>query len=108
MNKVILTGRFVADPEMSYFPDGDAITKFRFAVNSGYGEYERADFFNVEITGKKAENVNQYLSKGSKALVEGRMVCDQVEDKYYWKVKAFNVEFLDSKKEEKEQEELAF
>ena len=99
MNKIILTGHLGTDPEMSYFPDGTAVTKFRLAVNSGWGDHERTDWFKVEIIGKKAESVNTYKKKGDQVLVEGRMICDVVDDKYYWKVKATDVEFIGKKQD---------
>ena len=61
---------------MRYMPDGTAVTSFSIAVNDGWGDNRRTLWFRVSIWGKRAETANQYLSKGSKVLVEGRMQGD--------------------------------
>lgn len=74
--KIIIAGNLGRDPEMRYMPDGTAVTSFSIAVNDGWGENKRTLWFRVSIWGKRAETANQYLSKGSKVLVEGRMQGD--------------------------------
>lgn len=81
VNKVILVGRLVADPELSYSGRGVAYTKFTLAVNTGYGEYERVDFIDVVTFGSAAENHAQYLEKGRLVYVEGSIKIDSYEDK---------------------------
>jgi len=78
---VILVGNLGRDPEMRYTPSGQPVTNFPVAVNDNYvnnnGEkIERTIWFRVSTWGKNAENCNQYLKKGRKVLVEGRMVVD--------------------------------
>lgn len=78
---VILVGNLGRDPEMRYTPSGQPVTNFSVAVNDNYvnnnGErIERTIWFRVSTWGKNAENCNQYLKKGRKVLVEGRMVVD--------------------------------
>ncbi len=78
---VIVAGNLGRDPEMRYTPSGQAVTNFSVAVNDDYtnnnGErVKRTIWFRVSAWGKQAENCNQYLHKGSKVLVEGRMVVD--------------------------------
>ena len=81
VNKVILVGRLVADPVLSYSGRGVAYTKFTLAVNTGYGEYERVDFIDVVAFGSAAENHAQYLEKGRLVYVEGSIKIDSYEDK---------------------------
>ena len=78
VNKVILVGNLGADPETRYMPSGDAITTIRLATSERYkdksGEQqERTEWHRVVFFGKLAEIVGQYLKKGSKVYVEGRL-----------------------------------
>lgn len=78
---IILVGNLGRDPEMRYTPSGQAVTNFSVAVNDNYtsssGErVERTIWVRVSTWGKQAENCNQYLKKGRKVLVEGRLVTD--------------------------------
>ncbi len=78
MNKIILIGRLGRDPEMSYTPNGLAVTKFSVAVSryskSPSGErQEDTDWYNVTAFRQLAETCNTYLKKGSKVYVEGRI-----------------------------------
>lgn len=78
---IILAGNLGRDPEMRYTPSGQAVTNFSVAVNDNYtnsqGErVERTIWFRISTWGKQAETCNQYLKKGRKVLVEGRLVAD--------------------------------
>lgn len=78
---VILVGNLGRDPEMRYTPEGQAVTNFSVAVNDNYttkagGKVERTMWVRVSTWGKLAENCNQYLKKGKKVLVEGRLIYD--------------------------------
>ncbi len=78
---IILVGNLGRDPEMRYTPSGQAVTNFSVAVNDGYtnsqGEkVDRTIWVRVTTWGKQAETCNQYLKKGRKVLVEGRLVPD--------------------------------
>lgn len=78
---IILAGNLGADPSMRYTPNGQAVTNFSVAVNDNYtnnnGEkVERTIWVRVSAWGKQAEACNQYLKKGSKVLVEGRLSAD--------------------------------
>ena len=85
-NKVILVGNLTRDPELRYTPKGTAIAKVGLAVNRVWtneaGEKkEEVTFVDVDVFGRTAENVAQYLRKGSPLLVEGRLRLDQWDDK---------------------------
>ena len=85
-NKVILMGNLTRDPELRYTPKGTAVTKIGLAVNRVWktetGETkEEVTFVDIDIFGRTAENVSQYMRKGSPLLVEGRLRLDTWDDK---------------------------
>jgi len=106
LNKVILIGRLVKDPELRYTPNGKAVVGFTLAVDRPFktnGEKE-ADFINCVQWGKGAENTAQYTVKGSLVAVEGRIQVrsyetDNGKKKYVTEVVADNVRFLSKKKD---------
>ena len=104
MNKVILIGRLTRDPEIRYTQTGKAVCDFSLAVDrpftSNSGERE-ADFINIVVWNKPAENVAKYLAKGRQCAVEGRLQIRSYEGndgvrKYRTEVIANSVEFLGS------------
>ena len=85
-NKVILVGNLTRDPELRYTPKGTAIAKIGLAVNRVWtneaGEKkEEVTFVDVDIFGRTAENVGQYMRKVRPILIEGRLRLDQWDDK---------------------------
>ena len=85
-NKVLLMGNLTRDPEVRYTPKGTAIATLGLAVNRRWttetGEQkEEVTFVDVEVWGRQAETVGQYLSKGKPIFVEGRLRLDSWEDK---------------------------
>ena len=85
-NKVILMGNLTRDPELRYTPKGTAIAKVGLAVNRVWtneaGEKkEDVTFVDVDVFGRTAENVGQYMRKGRPILIEGRLKLDQWDDK---------------------------
>lgn len=78
LNKVFLIGNLTRDPELKNLPSGTAVVSFGMATNRVWkdkqGEkQEEAQFHNIVVFGRQAEIVNQYLTKGSLALIEGRI-----------------------------------
>ncbi len=77
INKVILIGRFVRDPELRHTPNGTAVTDFTMAVNRTYtisGEKkEEVSFIKCTAWSKAAEVIVQYCKKGQRIGVEGRL-----------------------------------
>ena len=78
LNKIMLIGNVGSDPEMRYTPNGKAVTSFRMATNFRYsgpdGERrEETEWFRVSVWGRQAESCNQFLSKGRRVYVEGRL-----------------------------------
>jgi single-strand DNA-binding protein len=78
---VIIVGNLGRDPEMRYTQSGQAVTNFPVATNRQYtnsnGELvKETTWFRISAWGKQAETCNQYLRKGSKVLVEGRLTSD--------------------------------
>lgn len=105
INRVILVGRLTKNPEYRQTPNGVSVATFTLAVNRSFtnsqGERE-ADFINVVVFRKQAENVNKYLSKGSLAGVDGRIQSRSYENKegrrvFVTEVVADSVQFIDSK-----------
>ena len=100
INQVILMGRLTRDPEMRTTSTGKTITSFSIAVDRG-GQEDAADFFDVTAWEKLGELVSQYLSKGRRCLVQGRLRQDSWDDKETGKkrtrveVVATDVTFLD-------------
>ena len=78
---IIIAGNVGRDPEMRYTPSGQAVTSFSVATNRQYtnnnGEtIKETIWFRISAWGKTGEICNQYLKKGSKVLVEGRLTAD--------------------------------
>ena len=105
INRVILVGRLTKNPEYRQTPNGVSVATFTLAVNRPFtnsqGERE-ADFINVVVFRKQAENVNKYLSKGSLAGVDGRIQSRSYENKegqrvFVTEVVADSVQFLEPK-----------
>lgn len=100
INQVILMGRLTRDPEQRTTTSGKTIASFSLAVDRG-GQDDQADFFDVTAWEKLAELVVQYLGKGRRVLVQGRLRQDSWDDKETGKkrskveVVATDVTFLD-------------
>ena len=75
--KIIIIGNLGREPEMRYTPAGEPVTAFSVATSRKYGEKDETTWFRVSVWGKQAESCNQYLHKGSKVLVEGRLRPDE-------------------------------
>ena len=105
MNKVVLIGRLTRDPELRYTGNNTPVASFTLAVDRAYssqqGERE-ADFINIVVWNKPAENVKNYLTKGSQVAIDGRIQTRSYDDqngqkRYVTEVVANNVEFVGSK-----------
>lgn len=105
INRVILVGRLTKDPEYRTTPNGIDVVNFTLAVNRNFksknGE-QQADFINVVVFRNQAQNVNNYLSKGSLAGVDGRIQSRSYENKegqrvFVTEVVADSVQFLEPK-----------
>ena len=86
LNKVMLMGNLTRDPEVRYTPKGTAVARITLAVNRNYttetGEKkEEVSFIDVDVWGRQAEVIGQYMKKGRPLLVEGRLKLDTWEDK---------------------------
>lgn len=100
INQVILMGRLTRDPEQRTTTSGKTIASFSIAVDRG-GQDDAADFFEVTAWEKLGDLVIQYLGKGRRVLVQGRLRQDSWDDKETGKkrsrveVTATDVTFLD-------------
>jgi single-strand DNA-binding protein len=121
MNSVVLIGRCSKDIELKFIPSsGIGVCKFSLAVDRGlYGEKKQeaeakglptADFLNITVFGKTAESCANYLSKGNKCAVQGRISTGSYttqtgEKRYTTEVIADKVEFLESKERQAKPQE---
>ena len=104
LNRVILIGRLTRDPELRYTPSGVAVAQFALAVDRPFTNQQgnrEADFINIVVWRKQAENCANYLRKGRLVAVEGRIQTRNYENSegrrvYVTEVVANNVRFLES------------
>ena len=114
-NRVILIGHLTRDVELKYTPNGTAIGQFGIATNRNYKDTSTGEnkqevmFIDIKVFGRSAEIANQYLHKGSKALIEGRLALEQWVSKSGQKMSkhiviAEKIQFMDSKNQNSGQE----
>lgn len=105
INRVVLVGRLTKDPEYRVTPSGVSVATFTLAVNRTFTNAQgerQADFLNCVVFRKQAENVNNYLSKGSLAGVDGRLQSRSYDNQegrkvYVTEVVCDSVQFLEPK-----------
>ena len=86
VNKVILVGNLGRDAELRYTPGGAAVSKFSLATTEVWTDksgqrQERTEWHNIDLWGKQAESLNEYLRKGKQVYIEGRLQTDEYTDK---------------------------
>jgi len=86
VNKVILVGNLGKDPEVKYTPNGVAVAKFSLATNESFkdksGQWqERTEWHNIVAWQRLAEIVGEYVKKGSKLYIEGKLRTSSWDDK---------------------------
>jgi single-strand DNA-binding protein len=106
INRVVLVGRLTRDPELRALPSGVSVCGLRIACNSRRrdpeGDFqERPNFFDVSVYGASADSVSQYMRKGSRVGVDGRLEWREWETADQQKRQAVSVvadvvQFLDS------------
>ncbi len=113
LNRVVLVGRLTKDPEFRTTQSGVEVATFTLAVNRNFksknGE-QQADFINCIVFRKQAENVNNYLSKGSLAGVDGRLQSRSYENQegrrvFVTEVVCDSVQFLEPKNNNQSQQQ---
>jgi single-strand DNA-binding protein len=105
MNRVILLGRLVKDPEVRYTNTNKVVAQFTLAVNRPFTNAEgqkEVDYINIVIWGKQAEAIGNYVSKGQRLLVEGRLQIRSYtgnDGAKHWvtEVVAYSFEFIEKK-----------
>ena len=103
MNNVILMGRLTRDPELKYSQSGKAFCKFSLAVQREFNR-EEADFINCLAFGKTAETIAEWLGKGRRIALQGRIQTGSYQNSngdtvYTTEVVADRFEFIDSQNE---------
>ncbi len=109
INKVILIGNVGADPELRYTPSGAGVTNFNIATNESWTDksgqrQENTEWHRIVVWGRLAEICNQYLRKGSKVYIEGRLQTRNWEGqdgqkRYTTEIVARDMQMLDSRDE---------
>jgi len=103
MNTISLIGRLTAEPELKYTQSGKAFTRFTLAINRPYDK-EKTDFINCQAWEKKAELIAEYVRKGNRLAINGRLQVDSVgegqERKIYYNVIVNEIEFLENNKKD--------
>ncbi|WNF37161.1 single-stranded DNA-binding protein [Bacillaceae bacterium IKA-2] len=105
LNRVVLVGRLTRDPELRYTPNGIAVASITLAVSRPFSNQQgnrETDFINIVVWRKQAENVANYLRKGSLTGVDGRLQSRSYENNegkkvFITEVVADSVQFLESK-----------
>ena len=106
LNRVQLIGRLGKDPESKFTPTGKKVAHFSLAVSqrwkTGGESKEYTEWVNIEAWSRLGEVCQEYLKKGSLVYLEGRLKTEKYEDKgetkYFTKVVALSLQFLDKKK----------
>mgnify|MGYP006204437233 CR=1 FL=1 len=105
LNTVVLLGRLGQDPEIKYFESGSVKARFSIAVDRTFSKENKiTDWFNIEVWGRQAEFVGEWVKKGSLVSVQGQMeinrYSDQAGNPKEWPIiKATDVRFAGSKRE---------
>lgn len=115
LNRVILMGRLVSDPELKTTGTGISVTSFRIAVDRSYvksGEERKADFFDIVCWRNSAEFVCRYFGKGSMIAVDGQLQSRTYQAKdgsnrYVVEVVADSVSFTGEKREQSGNQQYA-
>lgn len=96
VNKVILVGNLGRDAEVRYTPGGAAVARFSIATTEVWNDksgqkQERTEWHNIDLWGKQAESLSEYLVKGKQVYIEGRLQTDEYTDKEGQKRKSTKV-----------------
>ena len=107
INKVIIIGTLGRDPEMRYLPNGNAVCNMSLATDEGYKDtntgqqVDKTEWHRIEAFGRLAEIMGEYLKKGAKCYVEGKLKTDEYEKdgikRYSTKIVAHERTMLDSR-----------
>ena len=99
MNKVIISGNLTKDMDVNVTKKDVVVGKFTVAVQNGYGEKAKTQFYPVVLFGNRVESLEKYLLKGTKVNVEGQIDYNSIQDddgnwKNYFKIIVDNIEIL--------------
>ena len=80
MNKVIISGNLTKDMDVMVTKNDVNIGKFTVAINNGYGENKKTDYYPVILFGKRVEALQKYLLKGTKVIIDGQIDYNSIQD----------------------------
>lgn len=111
-NKITIVGYLGRDPELRYTPNGNAVCNLSVATTEKRGNEEYTTWFKISAWGRQGELCNEYLAKGRRIYVEGRLTLQEYTDRDGQKrtsaeVHATDVKFLDRKSENSGEERTA-
>jgi single-strand DNA-binding protein len=104
-NSVVIVGRLGQDPEIKHFESGSVKARFSIAVDRSFSrENKITDWFNIEVWGRKAEFVGEWIRKGALVSVTGQVDVNQYSDqagnpRKWLYIKALDVSFVGSKRD---------
>ena len=104
VNNCVFTGRLTRDAEMKTIgAKGTLLLTFSIANNTGFGEYAKTQFFDVQLWGKRGESLQQYLTRGKQVAVVGQLEQNKWtgtdgQEHYSWRLNANDVQLLASPK----------
>lgn len=104
-NSVTIVGRLGQDPEIKYFESGSVKARFSVAVDRSFSKENRmTDWFTIEVWGRKAEFVGEWIKKGALVSVTGQLEVNRYNDqagnpKEWPYIKAADVSFVGSKRD---------
>jgi single-strand DNA-binding protein len=107
-NHLSILGRATKDAEIRYLDSGKAVAKFTIAADQQgkKGDADKTDFFDVEVWGKQAEFVSEWVKKGAIVAAGGRYESRKHEGKTYWTLKAETVNPFIGPKQDKQAGDL--
>ena len=99
MNKVIISGNLTKDMDVMVSKNDVNIGKFSVAVNNGYGENAKTDYYPVVLFGKRVEALQKYLLKGTKLIIDGQIDYNSIQDdegnwKNYFQIIANDIDIV--------------
>ena len=99
MNKVIISGNLTKDMDVMVTKNDVNIGKFSVAVDNGYGENKKTDYYPVILFGKRVEALQKYLLKGSKVIIDGQIDYNSIQDdegnwKNYFQIIANDIDIV--------------
>ncbi len=99
MQTITISGNLGRDAELKETQNGDTVLSFSVGVQQGWGERKSSNWYRVSVWGKRARTLAQYLTKGTKVVVQGEFTIGAYDGKAQYDVRANEVEFAGGRSE---------